>query len=85
VTQLIGVAGHDGLPDAPRTQDDVGVDHVGSVGCREKPADTGRVDAVERDDVGCRLADEASESGLAGGIADGLRERGSGNRDPYGR
>lgn len=62
----------------------MGVDDVRRAGCCEEAPDAGGVHAIQSHDVGRRLADETRESGLAGRVARGLRERRRRNGDARG-
>jgi hypothetical protein len=82
--EIVGVAGRDGLSGSPRAQDHVGIDYARRPGCCEEAPDAGGVHAVQSHNVCCRLADRTFESGFAGWVAHGLRERSRGDGDACG-
>ena len=73
-SEVLRICGHDSLSLSPCADDDVCVGDIrGAARCKQ-PADIGRVDPVERDDVGLRLSNEPCKPDLALGPADRLCE-----------
>ena len=77
--EIDGVAGDDGLNGALGADRNVRIDDVGSMGASEHESNGGGVGSIEVNKIGSRLADEARDQSLPGGIANRLGE--SGGRD----
>jgi hypothetical protein len=73
--EIVRVAGDNGLPSPARTNNDVGIDHVGRPGPRQEKADSRGIRSVERNEVRTGLTNEPRELCLPGRVANGLRER----------
>lgn len=80
-TEIARIGGDNLLSRAACADHHMGIDDVRCSARREQPANVGRVHPAEVDNVGCRLPDQARQSGLALRPPDRLGQRGRRNGD----